>query len=200
MTSPPHWQADLVLARSGDRDALGRIFHAVRPFLRHIASAELSVKQRTKEDESDLVQQTYIEAQQSLDQFRGLSENEWKAWLRHILLNNLLARRRAFHTLKRDLGRETTLEGGHGPLDCADHFATDEPGPEDVAIALEQEAALDQAINQLKPRYRDVIRYRNQDDLSFEEVGARLGLDADAAQKLWTRAVTRLCKNLNVPY
>ena len=199
MTSPPHWQADLALARAGDRDALGRICHAVRPFLRHIATAELSAKLRTKDDESDFVQQTFIEAQQSFDQFRGHSQNEWKAWLRSILHHNLYTCRRAFHTLKRDTGRETTLGGGHGAHCAVDDCATHEPGPEDVAIALEQEAALDHAIGRLPHRYRDVVRYRNQEGLSFDEVGARLGLDADAAQKLWTRAVSKLRKKLDVP-
>ena len=48
------------------------------------------------------------------------------------------------------------------------------------------------AIKRLPVRYREVVRLRNQELLSFDEVGARLGLNAGAAQKLWSRAVARL--------
>ena len=198
MTPPPHWQADLALARTGDRNALGRIFHAVRPYLRHIVSAELSAQLRTKDDDSDFVQETYAEAQQSFEQFRGASENEWKAWLRRILLNNLHASQRAFHTLKRDVWHETRLDAGQGPHGPADRFATHEAGPEDMAIALEQEAALDRAICRLPLHYQEIVHLRNRDGLSFDEVGARLGRSADAVQKLWTRAVVLLREYLDV--
>jgi RNA polymerase sigma factor (sigma-70 family) len=61
-------------------------------------------------------------------------------------------------------------------------------------IALEREAAIAQAINRLPSRYREVVRLRNLDRLSFDDVGRRLGLSAGGAQKLWSRAVERLRK------
>ena len=195
----PNWQADLALARTGDRDALGRIFLKVRPYLRRIVSAELSAKLRIKDDSSDFVQEAFAEAQQSLDHFRGVSEAECKAWLRRILLNNLQDTRRAFRTAKRDMWRETPLDEVHGSHSSSDCFATLEPGPEDVALALEREAELVRAIGQLPVRYREIIHLRNQDGLSFDEIGAQIGRSAFAAQKLWTRGVVLLRQYLDVP-
>jgi RNA polymerase sigma-70 factor (ECF subfamily) len=192
MTPSPGWQADLALARAGDRDALGRILDAVRAYLRQIAKRELPANLRSKEDESDLVQQTFAEASQSFERFRGVSEHEWEAWLSRILIDNVRNCRRDFHTHKRQVGRERPLAGtdsGHGQ---SDRLPAQELDPVDVVIALEREATMAIAIKRLPVRYREVVRLRNQELLSFDEVGARLGLNAGAAQKLWSRAVARL--------
>ncbi len=192
MTPHPSWNADLALARAGDRDALGRILDAVRAYLRQIAKKELPGNLRAKEDESDLVQQTFAEASQSFERFRGASEQEWEAWLRRILLDNVHSCRRDFHTHKRQVGRERSLAGTDSGQAQSDRLPAQDLDPVDVVIALEREAAVAGAIDRLPLRYREVVRLRNQDMLPFDEVGARLGLSADAAQKLWSRAVARL--------
>ena len=96
MTPSPSWQADLMYARDGDRDALGRILDAVRDYLRRVARRELPDNLRAKEDESDLVQQTFAEASASFDHFRGTCRHELEAWLRRILLDNVSNFRREF--------------------------------------------------------------------------------------------------------
>jgi RNA polymerase sigma-70 factor (ECF subfamily) len=196
MTVSPDWKADLTLARAGDRDALGRILDAVRSHLHCIASRELSGQVRSKEDESDLVQQTFAEATRSFPHFRGASAEELEAWLRRILLDNVHSSRRGFHTRKRNVRREKSLAGHDSDLPGSDRLAAYDPEPLDVLMALERAAALAAAVARLPVRYREVVRLRNQDGLPFDEIGARLGLSGDAAQKLWSRAVGRLGQNL----
>jgi RNA polymerase sigma-70 factor (ECF subfamily) len=48
------------------------------------------------------------------------------------------------------------------------------------------------AIDRLPDDYRRVIEARSFDGLSFEEVGARLDRSAEAARRLWVRALDRL--------
>jgi RNA polymerase sigma-70 factor (ECF subfamily) len=196
MTPSPRWQVDLALARGGNREALGRILDAVRDYLRQIAKRELPENLRAKEDASDLVQQTFAEASQSFGLFRGASPEEWEAWLRRILLDNLYNFRREFHTHKRQVGRERPLTRTDAEHPEADWLPAPGPDPAELAAALEREAVLARAIEQLPLRYREVVRLRNQERLSFDAVGARLGLSADGAQKLWTRAVARLGQSL----
>ena len=192
MTPPSNWQADLVRARSGDREALGRLLDAVRNYLRHIARQELPEDLLAKEDASDIVQDTFAEASQSFDHFRGTSPNEWEAWLRAILLHVLHSSLREFHTLKRAVGREQSLGETAVRNSLMDQLVALEIEPVEAVIARERDDALASAVVRLPEHYRSMLLMRCTQRLSFAEIGQRTGLGENAAQKLWTRAVERL--------
>src|SRR5262245_52253809 len=81
-----------------------------RQYLLLVANEQLDPDLRDKLGPSDLVQETFLEAQQDFGRFHGHSEQELLAWLRRILLNNLAdARRRYRGAGKRDVGREIAL-------------------------------------------------------------------------------------------
>jgi RNA polymerase sigma-70 factor (ECF subfamily) len=115
------------------------------------------------------------------------------AWLRGALLNNLQSESRRFRgTLKRELGREVSLDGG---LSGAEHKGlidnvSRSPGSE--ILAAEEAQRLNAALSRLPADYRRVIQLRNWEDLSFPEIGALMGRTDDAARKLWARAIQRL--------
>ena len=44
--------------------------------------------------------------------------------------------------------------------------------------------------------YREIITWHHREQLSFEEIGRRHGISAEAARKRWTRALGRLRKEL----
>ena len=75
----------------------------------------------------------------------------------------------------------------------------DTPSPSVTAMAAEQAAALEKALGQLPDDYREVLLLRYQGDLSFEEIGQRLGRSANAARKLWLRALRKLEQELEAP-
>ena len=70
-----------------------------------------------REDAADLVQETFLEAQQDFGRFAGTSETELLAWLRQILLNNIGNFSRRYHnTDKRAVSREVGEKlGERGP-------------------------------------------------------------------------------------
>src|SRR5262249_54728266 len=97
----------LARARAGDRDALGRVLEVCRRYLLLIADRQLDADLRAKGGASDLVQETFLEAQRDFAQFAGNSEEELRAWLRRMLLNNLGNFTRRYRaTGKRAVGRE----------------------------------------------------------------------------------------------
>jgi RNA polymerase sigma-70 factor (ECF subfamily) len=161
-----------------------------------VANKELSPELMAKAGASDLVQESFMEAQRGFEGFRGKSETELRAWLRRILLNNIANLSRQFRdTDKRLLGRETARD------DTAIEGLLDDKGesPSSVVAGREQDAALGRSMAKLPELHRQVIRWRNYERCTFEEIGGRLGRSAEAARKLWARAVEQLQQLLDSP-
>src|SRR5262249_6317295 len=72
----------------------------------------------------------------------------------------------------------------------------DTRSPSSHAIANEQAAALAQALARLPEHYRAVIVWRHQEGRSFAEIGEQTGRTAEAARKLWARALLEVKKEL----
>jgi RNA polymerase sigma-70 factor, ECF subfamily len=179
-------------ARAGSSEALGEALEACRFYLLGVAQRELDPVLQAKGGASDLVQQTFLEAQQDFPRFRGDSEAELLAWLRRLLLNNLANFARRYRdTNKRALGREIALQalsasGLQGGLRAGD------PSPSTAMAHGEQETALATALTKLPDDYRQVLLLRYEGELSFEEIGTKMNRTANAARKLWLRAIERL--------
>jgi RNA polymerase sigma-70 factor (ECF subfamily) len=183
-------------ARGGCNDALGQALEACRVYLLLIAGEELDPELRGKGDASDLVQETFLEAQRDFARFQGATPKEWRAWLRRLLLNNVADFGRRYRaTTKRDAALELSLDDSGGPvrdLAAADTTASGH------AIAREESEALHAALARLPEDYRRVILLRYQEQLSFEEIGSQLGRTPNAARMLWLRAVDRLRQEIGM--
>ncbi len=150
---------------------------------------------------SDLVQETFLEAQRDFAGFHGNSEQELLAWLSRVLLNNLgNFSRRYVDTNKRDVRREISLQAGDSSTAAERGPADSLPSPSGAAMQQEQAEALGRALERLPDHYRRVVMMRFQENRSFEEIGLAMQCSADAARKLWSRAMERLrleCENLS---
>ncbi len=182
----------LPAARAGSAQALGELLETFRGYLLWIAARQLDPELHAKGGASDLVQDTFLKAQQHFGQFRGEGEADLKAWLRQLLLNNVADFTRMYRqTAKRRVGLEAALEGTSGE-GVAGRLAAETPSPSGEAIEQEQVRAVQQALARLPEDYRRVIVYRYQEERSFEEIGQLMNLSPNAARKLWLRAVKRL--------
>ena len=66
------------------------------------------------------------------------------------------------------------------------------PSPSAEASAREQAEALQRALARLPEDYRRVVVLRYREERSFAEIGMLMDRSADAARKLWARAMERL--------
>jgi RNA polymerase sigma-70 factor, ECF subfamily len=179
-------------ARRGDREALGRALSSVRDYLLLVANEGLDPALKGKGNASDLVQETFLLAQRGVQNFRGRTAGEWRQWLRKILMRNMAQERRRFTaTAKRMVQREVTIP---------EKLQLEYPGyietpSRDMALR-ELEAALIAGLNRLPEHHRAVVIWHQREGLSFEEIGRRCGNSAEAARKLWTRALGQLRKEL----
>jgi RNA polymerase sigma-70 factor (ECF subfamily) len=181
----------LSAARAGSREALGEALQACRHYLLLVARKEFDQTLRTKGGASDLVQETFLKAHCHFGCFRGESERELLAWLRQLLLNNLASFRRLFLAGRRDVGREVTL-GGRDSTSPGHQIRGHGPSPSEQAIGRERDASLRRAMGRLPDDYRLVLDLRHSENRSFEEIGQSIGRSANAARKLWARAVEQL--------
>jgi RNA polymerase sigma-70 factor (ECF subfamily) len=63
-------------------------------------------------------------------------------------------------------------------------------------IAEEEAALLQRALQRLPEDYQQVIRLRNWQLLPFDVIGQQLGRSAEAARKLWARAIEHLQREM----
>jgi RNA polymerase sigma-70 factor (ECF subfamily) len=185
--------AQLAAAHAGDAAALGELFRACHGYLLLVARGALAPELQAKGSPSDLVQETFLEAQRDFAHFHGTSEDELLAWLRRLLLNNVANFTRCFRgTDKRALAREVPLGEADSDHNLAAGLPADTPSPGGRAVANEMAAALQRALKRLPDDYRRVILLRYQEERSFEEIAALLERTPNAVRKLWARALERL--------
>ncbi|HEY7425553.1 MAG TPA: sigma-70 family RNA polymerase sigma factor [Gemmataceae bacterium] len=190
----------LAKARAGSSESLGRLLMDCRNYLLLAADHKLGGELRAKVNPSDVVQETFLEAQRDFARFRGDNEDELRAWLYRILLNNLANVGRHYReTEKRAIRREITLPDRGEDSEQVGEPIQDTPTPSERMAANEEAVALEQALGRLSEQYQLVLRFRYHEQRTFADIGTRLNCSAEAARKLWARAVDQLQKLLSAP-
>ena len=179
------------LAREGKEEALGALLQAYRNYLRILAATCIARDVRGKADPSDVVQEALIKAHQNFHQFRGATEQEWIAWVRRILVNTLTDLHRKFSLAGRQVSRERSLESSmdHSSLILRNLVPAHGPSASQEAQKREMSVVLADALAELDAEYREVVILRSLEEVSWEEIGERMGRTPDAARMLWTRAM-----------
>jgi RNA polymerase sigma-70 factor (ECF subfamily) len=106
----------LVAESREDPAAAERLLVLYRPVLRLIAEQMVGAGLRRREDASDIVQRTVVEAYEALGQFNGRSEPEFSAWLKQILRRNVANLVRDHRAAKRDVRREQYFDAAEGSM------------------------------------------------------------------------------------
>ena len=198
--SPKQKTLDQLLAeaQAGSTAAVGEALDACRAYLLMVATREVDPALRVKTAASDIVQETFLEAQRDFRRFHGTTEAELLAWLRQVLLNNVAnCQRRYRQTAKREIDLEVDLTNEHSSLNWQESVDAGCPTPSWQAVTNEAQTSLEVALENLPTEYRQVILYRYQEERSFAEIGDLMNRSPEAARKLWARAVERLEKEVN---
>ena len=189
--------------RSRDAVDLGNILQLYWNYLHLLAEAQLDRRLRVRFSPSDLVQETLLEAHRDFPQFRGTTEAEFLAWLRQILVHNLIvAVRRHFDAGKRDVRREVSLEQVSAGADTSAlcMAAILPQGGTSPSAHIQQEellAAMANDLADLPPDYHEVIVLRHLQGCSFGEIARRMDRNEGAVRMLWLRAIGQLRSRLN---
>jgi RNA polymerase sigma-70 factor (ECF subfamily) len=172
-------------ARSGDQEALDRLFARCLPPLRRWASGRLPRWTRDLMDTDDLVQETVIRAVKRIEAFEPRHEGALQAYLRQAVMNRI-----------RDEVRRTARRPAPTGLDenAQDRGAS----PLDEAIGGEAVERYEAALARLRPEEQEAIVARVEMEYSYEEVAQALGKpSADAARMAVSRALLRLAEEMS---
>lgn len=185
-------------AQNVEPDRLGSILQLYWNYLHLLAEAQLDRRLRVRFSPSDLVQETLMEAHRDFQQFRGTTEAEFLAWLRQILVHNLLvAVRRHLEAGKRDIRREISLEQVRADLDTSalSMAAILAQGGTSPSAHIQREellVVLANALASLPSDYREVIVLRHLQGQSFAEIAQGMDRSEGAVRMLWLRAIGQL--------
>lgn len=175
-------------------DAERRPIEEYREYLRLLTSLQIGSRVRSKLDESDIVQQTILEAHRSENQFQGETEAERLAWLRTILANVLAGAARHFSAQTRDAGRERSLEAelnlSASRLERA--LAADQTSPSGHAVRAEEVLALAKALSQVAEDQREVVELHHLKGMPLADVAAQVGKSRPAVAGLLFRGLRKL--------
>jgi len=158
--------------RRGDPDAFElvmrrhnrRLYRTARSLLRDSADAE------------DAVQEAYLSAYRSIENFRG--EASMATWLTRIVVNECMGR------LRRQARRDNIVPmAGGGNVDTDErpdpveaHPAADDDTPDRSLVRAEMRAVLERRIDELPQDFRAVFMLRSVEELSVEETAHCLGI------------------------
>ena len=167
----------LAAAQSGDRRAIERLLAAEAPRVARFAARMC----RNPSDAEEVAQETLIAAVRTLPNFRA--ESSVSTWLYTIVRSFCIKQRRRGRTVRR---ADASLDDPQSA--AATQLADENPRPDTNFADRELGEAIEHAVGELAPMYREVLILRDMEGLSAQEVADALGLRVDAVKSRLHRA------------
>lgn len=176
-------------ALQGNQEAYKQLLERHRHAIFHIAYKIV----RNSEEAADLVQETFMKAFASLATYRF--EYRFSTWLYRIAANNAidLLRKRKIEALSLDQPVET--RDGSVELQLPDWTHN----PEFDFTRKQRRISIDEAIESLPDKYREVIVYRHSEDKSYDEIARILDIPVGTVKARIFRARELLKRKLKNP-
>lgn len=198
MTSEPSEETILVReAAAGDQQKLGVLLDRYRDRLRRMICLRLDRRLQGRVDASDIIQDAYLEASQRLPDYLNDPAVPFFVWLRFLTAQQVaLAHRHHLGIQARDAGREVSLYRGALPEATSAALAAQLVGgltsPSSAAGRAEMKIRLQEALNSMDPKDREVLALRHFEELSNTETAQVLGIKPTAACNRYVRALEHL--------
>jgi len=182
-------ETDEVLIRNalqGDQRAYTHLLERHRQAIFHIVFKIV----RNSEEAADLVQETFMKAFSSLSSYRF--EYRFPTWLYRIAANNAIdyLRKRKIEALSFDRPLETA--DGSVEMQLPDWTNN----PEFDFSRKQRRVSIDEAIDSLPDKYREVIVFRHKEDKPYEEIARILDIPVGTVKARIFRARELLKKKL----
>ena len=197
MTDPGDLAELLARAAAGDQTALTELFSRYRKRLKQMVRLRLNPRLQGRVDDSDVLQEAYLEAARRLPEYLADRPLPFFLWLRHLTGEKLIdAHRRHLGARMRDAAQEVSLHRGPMPAASSASLAAQLLGrltsPSQAAVKAETRLRVQEVLNRMDPLDREVLALRHFEQLSNAEVAETLGLNESTASSRYLRALKRL--------
>lgn len=180
---------------AGDSTALDQLLARELPWIRELVQRRMGAFLQRVESGSDLVQEVVVSVLRSGPRFVIADRQQLRAFLARVAENVIRGRHAWLTARRRDHRRDAPFPSRDSVLEL-DGSARAVTRPSEAAAADEQRALTWISLRLLDPAEREIIEMRDFEELSFEEIGARLAATADAARMRYNRALPRLAQTL----
>jgi RNA polymerase sigma-70 factor, ECF subfamily len=155
---------------------------------RHLKTVYSFAARSVKSDAEDITQEVFLKVWRNLGNYDS-RDAKFKTWLMRIARNTVIdaLRKRkpfAFSDLERD-GEDTF--GDTPDL---------EPLPDEIVARAHDERAIEAALAQTPPLYREIVLLHYMSGLTFHEIGQILDVPPNTARSRHRRALAHLRRNL----
>ena len=181
----------ICLARDGGTQARATLLAYFREYVRLLARLHVKPVFNAKFDDSDIVQETLLQADRSFHQFRGTTERELAAWLRQILANKGAEMARGYLTEKRNVQIEVQLHNGMdaSSMNIASIIPSEYQSPSSIISQRERAVQLATAISRVSGDKREVLILHGLQGMSIADVAKSMGsLGSKYVETLGSRA------------
>lgn len=170
-------------AKAGDQAAYERLFALHTDRLLVFVRLRLGPGLREKVEAEDVLQDAYVAALKSFQEFNYTDDGAYLRWMCRIIDNRLRDANDYFRAQKR---RETPLPRSHPT------------GPVTALQRAENRQRVAAALESLSAEHREVLLLRYFEGLSADEAGQRMQRSAGAIRSLSARALIELAKQLDI--
>jgi RNA polymerase sigma-70 factor (ECF subfamily) len=185
----------VILAKGGDESALERLYRVYGERVRWMVRFRMGKVLRSRLESMDLVQDVFINAFGAIEDFTYKNEGDFVRWLSKITQNALADNWDKIHAAKRDIRKEHRFNSHNSATDGElreVHANLDATTPSMIMSKREDLTKLEQAIDELKPQYREIVVLSKIEGLSYKEIGRKLGKSSDAVRMLMPSAMAEL--------
>jgi RNA polymerase sigma-70 factor (ECF subfamily) len=165
-----------------------------RSYLKILADMDLNPRLRAKEDVSDVVQVTLMQAHQDFAAFRGSTEAELRAWLKVILTHKLINLAKHHTAQKRDIRREVSIDQRlqESAARIVGQISANQTTPSQQVMRQERAEELADGMANLLEDARTALILKHVHGWKVVEIGEHLGRSPEAVAGLLRRALKKL--------
>lgn len=179
------------------RAELEELLSQNRARLRRLIQLRIDSRLSGRVDESDVIQEAFVEASERYEKFSEDSDCSPYIWLRFLTLQKLAQFHRRHikvksRTVKREVPGQRQVDSPATSAILAGEFVDEISTPLDKALRQEQKQKVTAAIESLSENDREILALRHYEQLSNSETAEALGIEAGTAYKRYIRALQQM--------
>ncbi len=202
MQDSPSGREQLIASVGEERERLlGQLMESHRARLLRMVRLRMHPHVRSRVDASDVIQETYIEAQRQIEAYVKNPRLPFFLWLRRLAGDRVMRAHRAhLDAQKRDPRRERAdryaLPDVSVPA-LTELISASQTTPTQGAARAELARRVKTLVNALSPLDREIVSLRHFEHLSNNEAAEELGISPQAASNRYVRALKRMSEALH---